>query len=397
MQIQEILYRCNPWWENRYNLSNLIPRPELLGLMDKHFSSSNIVFVTGLRRIGKTSLFKLFIQHLIEKRGVDPCHIFYVSLDDYLLSKKTILEIIEEFRKIQKISFKEKIFLFLDEVAYKKDFELQLKNLYDLHNAKIYACSSSASILKSKKAYLTGRNVILEVLPLDFKEYLSFKDIYISEADQHLIDVYFEEYLSTGGIPEYVLHKDTDYLKELVDDIIKDIVVSFGIRSPDVLKEYFLLLMERAGKQVSLNKIANILGISPDTARRYLEMFASTYLIYNIKRYGKTNERLLSPKKIYASDLGIRNIFTGFRDKGSLFENYVFLKIKKYNPYYVYTDGTEIDFFIKDKEILMEVKYGSEMSGKQLDIFKKIKAKKKVFIKDIKDLDTFLQEIQDNY
>lgn len=72
--------------------------------------------------------------------------------------------------------------------------------------------------------------------------------------------------------------------------------------------------MERSGKQVSINKIASILKISTETSKRYLQYFADTYLIYLIERKGKTNEKLLSPKKVYATDIGIRSFFTGFRD-----------------------------------------------------------------------------------
>ncbi len=390
--MEEILYRYNPWWEGQYKLPNIIERPFVLELMKKHFSSPQIVFLTGLRRVGKTTLFKLFIKHLLDKVMVNPARIFYVSLDDYLLSKKTILELVEDFRKIQKIRFREKIFLFLDEIGYKENFELQLKNLYDSHNVKIYASSSSSTILKNKKAYLTGRNIILEVLPLDFEEYLKFKNIVISKADKHLVEKYFEDYLSTGGIPEYVLYGDLDYLRGLVDDIIyKDIAAFYKVKNISLLKDFFMLLMERAGKQFSINKMANILKISPDSVRRYLQMFADTYLVYLIQRYGKTNEKLLSPKKIYASDLGIRVLFTGLRDKGSLFENYVYLKIKSYDPYYIYKEGVEIDFFIKNK-MLIEVKYGAQIPKKQLELFKRIEADKKAIVKNLQDLNNLLQK-----
>jgi len=391
--MEEILYRYNPWWESKYELKDIIERPKFLTVMEKNFSSSQIIFLTGLRRVGKTTLLKLFIKYIINKKNVDPTRICYISLDDYLLSKKTILELVEEFRSIQKISFKEKIFLFLDEIAYKENFELQLKNLYDNHNTKIFASSSSASILKSKKAFLTGRNIIIEILPLDFKEYLEFKKITIDKSDKHLIARYFEDYLAVGGIPEYVLHNNIDYLKELVDDIIyKDITAFYGIKNPNTLKDFFVLLMERAGKQVSINKLANILDISPDTAKRYLGMFADTYLIYLVPRFGKTNEKLLAPKKVYASDLGIRTLFTGLRDKGSLFENYVYLEIKQQNPCYVYKETTEIDFFTADKT-LIEVKYGGEMSTKQLELLKKFKADRKLVVRNTQDLENFLQKL----
>lgn len=391
--MEDILYRYNPWWEGRYTLEGIIERDEMLSLMKKYFSSRQVVFLTGLRRVGKTTLLRLFIKSLIDREGIDVKHILYVSLDDYLLSRYTILEIVEEYRKIQKIRFRDKIVLFLDEITYKKDFEVQLKNFYDSQNVKIYASSSSSSLMKGGKPYLTGRSTIIEILPLDFGEFMRFRKIALSKADSHLLESYFEEFMWTGGIPEFVLRGDVEYLKELVDDIIyKDIAAVHGIKNPDMLKDFFLLMMERAGKTASINKIAHILKISPDTAKRYLEMFAKTYLIYPVSRWGKTNERLLSPKKVYAADLGIRTLFTGFRDKGSLFENYIYLKIKHMDPCYVYEGGIELDFFTKNRYIV-EVKYHSEMTNKQQMLFDKMKGEKKTVIRNISDLQQFLAHL----
>ncbi|OGW39512.1 MAG: AAA family ATPase, partial [Nitrospirae bacterium RBG_13_39_12] len=273
--MEDILYRYNPWWEGRYTLEGIIERDEMLSLMKKYFSSRQVVFLTGLRRVGKTTLLRLFIKSLIDLEGIDVKHILYVSLDDYLLSRYTILEIVEKYRKIQKIRFRDKIILFLDEITYKKDFEIQLKNFYDSQNVKIYASSSSSSLMKGGKPYLTGRRTIIEILPLDFGEFMHFRKIALSKADSHLLESYFEEFMWTGGIPEFVLRGDVEYLKELVDDIIyKDIAAVYSIKNPDMLKDYFLLMMERAGKTASINKIAHILKISPDTAKRYFEMFA---------------------------------------------------------------------------------------------------------------------------
>lgn len=389
--MDEILYRYNPWWEGELGLSGIIPRQSILEVLRKHLLTKDIVFLTGLRRVGKTTILKLFINELIENKGVDPKHIFYISLDDYLLAKKSLLDIVDEYRKVQRISFTDKIFLFLDEIAYKNDYEIQLKNLYDIQNVKIYSSSSSASIIRSKKPYMTGRSITVEVLPIDFDEYLQFKNIKLSKRDEQLLEQYFKDYLTIGGMPEYVLRGDIEYLKELVDDIIyKDISAFYNIKNHEVLKDCFLLLMERAGKAVSINKIAKILKISPDTARRYLEMFADTFLVYLMPRCGKTNEIILSPKKIYSADLGIRNLFTEFRDIGSLFENYVYLKIRDRNPCYIYESGIEIDFMTKDKT-LIEVKYMNELTPKQKSLIEKTKAKEKLMIRGIKDARSFLR------
>lgn len=388
--MEELFYRYNPWWEEKNLASGAIERREQMDAMKAYLHSRHVVFLTGLRRVGKTTLLKLLIRHLIERERADPTRIFYISLDDYLLSKKGLHEIVEEYRKMQRLSFKEKIFLFFDEVTYQNDFEQQLKNLYDSQNVKIFASSSSSSVLKSKKPYLTGRSAVLEVLPLDFREYLLFRQIRTSKADKHLLEKHFEDFLQTGGMPEYVLRGDIEYLKELVDDIIcKDIAAFHGIKNPQILKDFFLLLMERAGKSASINKMANILQISPDTAKRYLDMFAETYLIYLVPRCGKTNERILSPKKVYAADLGIRTLFTGFRDIGSLFENYAYLKIKHLHPCYVYEDSAEIDFLTEEGS-LIEVKYNSSLSEAQKRLFNSHPAKNKMVVSNIHDMDTML-------
>jgi len=389
--IEELLYRYNPWWETDYKLQGIYERNNITDLILKKLASKDIIILTGLKRVGKTTIFKLLIKRLLTDKSVKPNKIFYISLDDYLLSKKNIIEIIGEYRRIHRISFSEKIFIFLDEITYKKDYEIQLKNLYDSGNVKIFASSSSASVLRSKKTHLTGRYSLIELLPLDFNEYLDFKNIKIPKADSSLVTEYFEDYMKTGGIPEFVLNENIDYLKELVDDIInKDIAVFYNVKNISVLKDFFLLLMERAGKQVSLNKVSKILGITPDSAKRYFDMFCQSYLIYIVPRCGKTNERILSPKKVYAADVGIKTFFTGFRDIGSMFENYVYMKIKNFTPCYVYQEGFEIDFLTSDST-LIEVKYNSEMNTKQREIFESIKCKKKIEIKNINDLNSYLR------
>ncbi len=393
--MEQILYRYNPWWENDFNTEGLIERDIPLQKLEKNFHSKHILFVTGLRRIGKTSLLKLFIHKLINDKRIKPEHIFFVSLDDYLLQKHAIPEIIDQYRSIQKLKYSEKIYLFLDEVTYKDDFEIQLKNLMDNQNVKIVATSSSASHIRIKKPYLTGRQYTIELLPLTFGEYLKFKNISIQKKDKHLEDKYFNDFLKTGGVPEYVLTGEMEYLKELVDDILyKDIIAYYHLKDEQLIKDFFLLLMERAGKQISINKIASILSISPDTARRYLTIFSNSYIVHLMDRYGKTNERILSPKKIYAADLGIRNIFTGYRDFGSLFENYAFLRFKHLHPKYIYQEKTEIDFILDDN-LLIETKYHNEEVPKnQKTLLESFKNKSFMIARNEKDIELALSKAE---
>ncbi len=377
--MEELFYKSNPWWEDDYKFGGVV-RKKYIDKLTTLLSNRDIIFLTGLRRVGKTSILKNFIYNLIQNHKIEPKYIFYISLDFFVLKDLSIAEIIKEYRKIQKLSFDTKIYLFFDEVTYKESYALELKNLYDLENVKIYASSSSASLLRDKNAYLTGRQRVVEVLPLDFKEYLSFKNITVKKRDSHLLESYFESYLFDGGMPEYILSNDISYLQNLIDNIIyKDIIAFHNIRNEKVVQDFYRLLMERCGKQLSLNKVAKILDIGVDSVRRYFSYFENVYLLYAIEKFGKLNERIKNPKKIYSGDIGLRNITTGFRDKGAIFENLIFLSLKHLHPSYLYENGIEIDFITEDK-MLIEVKYNSTLNEKQKKLFDTFPATEKIVI-----------------
>lgn len=384
--MKELLFQYNPWWETEFSIVRFKPRDSYLSQLKQQLNQKQIQFVIGLRRVGKTTLLKLIIKELIDD-GVAPKNILYVSLDDYLLKENNIIEIVNAYRKLHKLKFEEKIYLFLDEVTYKDEFYTQLKNLHDNHNCKIFASSSSTSLLRDKKATLTGRATSLELKPLDLDEYLQFKGIEIKKRDSQLYESYFKDYIREGGMPENVLNPSRDYLMTLVDDIIqKDITAFHGIRKPQLVRDYFVLLMERSGKRLSLNKISNILKISTDTASRYMGYFEATFLIHLLPRWGKTNTKIMSPKKIYASDLGFKYLIAGERDMGSYFENYVYLKLRnKKQLYYLQEQGVEIDFYTED-QTLIESKYYSKMNPKQERLFAGFPARQKLVIDSIEKL-----------
>ena len=265
---------------------------------------------------------------------------------------------------------------------FSSQFDTETENFYDNENVKIFASASQAGLLKDQRALLTGRTRLYEILPLRFDEFLSFKNITIKKSESYLKEQYFIEYMKTGGIPEYVLTGDIEYLEELCDNLLyKDIIATYGIKDAGLVRDYFKLLMERSGKQASVSKMANVLGISPDTSRRYFGYFQNSYIIHTIERCGKLNERIRSGKKVYAGDVGIRNMVTGFRDKGAVFENLVYFKMKKFKPCYVYQNGIEIDF--KTDNFLIEAKYNSEMTEKQKHLFEQISSEKKIVVDSV--------------
>ena len=215
-------------------------------------------------------------------------------------------------------------------------------------------------------------------MPLDFQEFLIFKEAKISKSDSAKLESYFRDYLKIGGVPYYVLKEDKSYLNELVENIIyKDIIAYHKITAEKTIKELFILLCQRVGKPMSYNKLSEILKISVDSVKRYVSYFEKAYLFYIVDRYSKSlNERITSPKKIYVGDVGIKNIITGFKDLGASYENLVFLNIKDKNPSYYLKDSVEIDFIAED--ILIEAKYNREIEKDQKELFDSLKIKNKI-------------------
>ena len=375
--MKEIFTPFNPWWHTSYNTKS-ITRTKYIQKLKTLLSTKDIIILTGLRRVGKTTILHQLIEHLLQ--SVSKNHIFYISLDLLSIKNITIYEIIQEYRSIQKIKMQEFIYVFLDEITAKEHFQQELKNLYDLGNCKIFVSSSSATKLKDTHAYLTGRARYIEIEPLDFAEFLEFRNYKISPDNSQLYKPYFEEYMEFGGIPEYVLQKDPTYISDLTRTIIlKDIVAKYGIRNTEALFDLFKLLIERVGKPLSYTRISNILNISVDSVQTYISYFLETYLFYQIDIVGKLNERIKGPKKLYAGDVGLKNVTHGFKDKGAIYENLVFLKIKSETKefiHFLYKDGIEIDFCYGDT--LIEAKFGQEMTDKQQKLFDSFKAKNKI-------------------
>ncbi len=375
------LYNQNPWWENHFE-ENTIIRETYIEKIMKNIKTKEVIFLTGLRRIGKTTIIKQVIQKLLREK-ISPKDIFFISLDSFNLIDFSIHKLIEEYREEHKKSPKDFFYLFLDEVTSKENFEDELKSLYDNENIKIICSSSIATLMRDKKAKLTGRTKTIEIMPLTFKEFLNFKKIKIRKSEKDILNSYFKDYMKIGGVPHYVLTEDKEYLNELVQGIIyKDIIAQYKIKNEKVIKELFNLLCNRVGKPVSYNKLANILKISVDSVKRYINYFEKAYLFYIVDRYSKSyNESVTSPKKIYAGDVGIKNIITGVKDLGANYENLVFLKIKNLDPKYYLKDSVEIDFITKNK--LIEAKFNSELNEKQKQLFEQIKRKNKIIVRGV--------------
>ncbi len=341
--MDEILHRFNPWWTGEYTAPGIERENYLSGLM-RLKESRDIVFVTGLRRVGKTTLLHQFIRRLLDE--VEAKRILYVSLDNLALMDYSIAEIVENFRQIHSLRHNDDVFLIFDEVHFRKDFELQLKNLYDMGHAKVFASGSASLDIVMRSPYLTGRQRIMRVFPLSFGEYLKFKDVKISPADTHLFPALGRDYITTGGMPEFVLTGDPNSLQALLDSILyRDIAGAHGIRNREMLKEILLFAAQSVSSPVSVRKISKVTGARADSVREILRLFVEANLIYVVEREGKLSERKVAPKKLYLADTGLFNVLTERINMGAVVENGVFLRLVRDGEVRYYRrNNREVDF-----------------------------------------------------
>ena len=371
MELREILEDYNPQWFEEMGEQGIL-REKYLEMLREKLRKKDITFLIGLRRIGKTTLLKQFIHMLQTEMGVDGRRILYLSLDHPVLQNYELGEIIREFRKMNEISKKEKIYLFLYEILYMKNVFQWLKVINDNERVKVYATSSSALRLKDKKGFVTGRHSTIRIKPLSFREYLTFRGK--DKREPHLLERYFEEYLKNGGIPEYVLRGEIEYLVDLAEDIImKDISARRNLANPMKLRELFLILVSRIGKPITYAKLARLLSVKEETVEQYLSYLVSSELVHVVYRWSKSlNERIYSPKKVYLGDVGFRYALTGEYSLGSNFENVMFLNILEEEPFYYLDKGVEIDFITRSKEVY-ECKYGREITEEQREALERLR------------------------
>ena len=334
-----------------------------------YFNSSEAVIVTGMRRTGKTTLLNLIYQEIHSGNKVfldleNPLNRKYFEEEDY--------ERIKTSFEFLGINFSSKTFIFLDEIQFVKNLPSVIKYFIDHYQVKFFLTGSASFYLKNVfTESLAGRKNIFELFPLSFSEFLLFKDnhskipVKPEEMTKPVFDALFrlyEEYVLFGGFPQVVLKTGIAEKKRAIEDIFSSFfqleVIQLGdFRKNEVIRDLMLLLMQRVGSRLDIQKLSRELGISRITLNQYISFLENTYFIKTIKPFskGKDSELRKSPK-VYICDTGLANQFAKL-DDGRLFENSVFQNIRQKGAvnYYQRKSGVEVDFIL-NKKTAYEVK-----------------------------------------
>lgn len=334
----------------------MIERNEYLDVLKRFKDKDLIKVITGIKWCGKSTLFEIYKEYLLEN-GVDNSQIISINLED--LKYSFIENYMDLYNYINdNLKSDKKNYLFIDEVQIIKYFEKAVDSIYLNKNVDIYITGSNANLLSSELAtLLSGRYIEVKMLPLSFKEYKSATNI---EDNEEL----YKKYISFGSFP-YILNFDNEddaslYISNLYNDlIIKDIMTRKGISDEAMLKSVATFALDNISNLVSSNNIANTMTsngrpINVKTVEKYLEAFTEAFLLYKASRYDiKGKQYLKTIDKYYVSDLGLRYFILGRKigDRGYILENVIYLELKRrgYDVYVGKMDDLEVDFVaIKD-------------------------------------------------
>ncbi len=321
---------------------------KLISLKDKKI----IKVLTGIRRSGKSTILQDYREYLL-KNGVDEGNIIFINFDDkcnrHLLNSDELHNYI-----LSNIDLNKNNYIFLDEIQNVFEFEKCINSLFLRDNLDIYITGSNSYMLSGELAtYLTGRYIQIHILPLSFKEYLS----YYGESDELKK---YNDYVTYGGFP-FLINLDNnrekiEYLDSIYNTIImKDVINRKKVNDPMMLESICRFLFDSIGSSISIKKISDTLASngrknSVHTVEEYLNALLESYILYKVNRFDiKGKELLKTQEKYYLSDIGLRTYLLGNslgKDLGHIFENVIFLELKRrgYKIYIGKDNDNEVDF-----------------------------------------------------
>lgn len=340
----------------------MIIERELYSTIAPILSSPEAIVITGMRRVGKTTLLKYIYEKISSSNKLyldleNPRNQIYFQEVDYDAIKKTL-----ELLGLQKNG---QAYVFLDEIQWVKQLPSIVKYLMDTYQIKFVLSGSSSFYLKNQfSESLAGRKYIFELYPLNFAEFLRIKQAPLpkepmTQASLSLYATYksyMDEYLKYGGFPGVVLKTTETEKQAALDDIFTSYyqleVLQFSdFRKSHKIRDLLFLLMERTGSRLDAQKLSNILGIARQTLMDYLAFLDGTYFIKVIKPYTTSRDvEIRKTGKLYICDPGLVRHFSQV-DEGALFENAVYWNLQKKGgvQYYQRKNGAEIDFIVNNK------------------------------------------------
>jgi hypothetical protein len=326
-------------------MKKLYRRENYLSKIRGFYDDTMIKVITGIRRCGKSYLLKTVIEELKEN-GIQDKDIIFIELDKK--GYKNITTGVELENTIDKLitdnDFK---YLFIDEVQNVEGFEKVINAYREEENFSIFLTGSNSYLLSGELASkLTGRYIEIEMLPLNFYEYVDMKKFLGMEVNSNIYRE-FEEFIRNGGFPGSLYYDKYEdkltYTQSVISQIFeKDIKPHKKIKDKALFEVIEKFVINNFGCIISISSIYDYLtktlklSVDRRTISTYIEILENAKIIYSCDLFDIKSKRILKgEKKYYLADLSIFFAFnTDNRiNYGPVLENVLFsyLKCRNYS------------------------------------------------------------------
>jgi len=339
----------------------MIKRSLWLDRMQRAWARRSVVWLSGVRRVGKTTLARMLLDAA------------YMNCD-----LPSTLRALEDPELCLESQLPDRV-LILDEVHHLDDPSRLLKIAADEYpQLKVLATGSSTLAATRKfRDSLTGRKQAIHLCPVLWEE--CGEPFGVRDLDHRLLH---------GGLPEPLLaaRKDSVFFNEWIDSFYaRDILELFGVRNRQGFLSLLRLLLRQSGGQLDYSQLANLSELSRPTVKAHIEVMQIAHAVHLLRPFhGGGKREIVSRPKCYAFDTGFVTFEKGWDsirddDRGLLWEHLVLDALR-----FRFADGDifywqdksrrEVDFVIRrgrDRVDLLECKINlDKLDAKPVEAFR---------------------------
>jgi hypothetical protein len=327
-----------------------------------------ILALTGPRQSGKTTLLRaLFPDYTYLSLENPDLRTFAENDPNGFFDKYSQFCIFDEVQRVPQL------FSYLQTIVDEKKIMGQF----------ILSGSQNFHLIKNITQSLAGRVALFKLFPFDFTELHAanlMEDDYVKMLLRGFYPAIYDR-----DIPSQIFY--SNYIQTYVE---RDITELVSIRDIRTFRTFLTLCAARAGQLLNLNSLAKDCGITQPTAKAWISLLESSYILFLVQPYYKNfDKRVIKSPKLYFYDTGLLCHLLKIKDskqikfnsyKGNLFENMIVAEYIKQNyhqnkmeEFWFWRDsgGHEVDLIRQDDDLLnvIEIKSTKTITS---DLFKEM-------------------------
>ncbi|MFT7880911.1 MAG: AAA family ATPase [Sulfurimonas sp.] len=304
-------------------------------LFDKIDFNERLIGILGARGVGKTTILLQYLHQIHQEKKT-----LYIMADHPAVVELGLFAIADEFQK------KGGEVLIIDEIHKIKNFEIDLKLIYDsFFSLHLLFTGSNAVAIDNAKADLSRRAVIHRLPVLSFREFLELETRERFDAlslEEILHDhtaratsivsrvkpfAYFDAYLKHGAYPFYTAGKNS-YLQKLLSASMQiletDLPMIYAIDHEKInaLKKMMVMLCQSEPYDINISKLCGAVELNQRTLYKYLGILQAAGLIRILGARSSGVSIISKPEKLYLDNTNLFSIFCDTPKSGTIRETF---------------------------------------------------------------------------